>query len=310
MRATVVGAGVSGLTCAHALARAGWEVEIVARETWQSCVSAVAAAIWSTTSVAEGDERARRWMLTSRDRFAEIAHDPTSGVVRLVQRELEQTDPGPSAWADLPFVRQLARDELPSGYASGIEIDGFMVEPPRYLPWLTARLGELGVGITVAPLRQLTEVSGDLVVNCSGLGAAELADDDSVFPIRGQVVAVPNPGIRDSISDESDQRRITYVYPRAREVILGGCRDIGSANTAPDPSLTERILADAGRLEPRVAGLEVLDVRVGLRPGRPTVRVDHGTLPDGRPVIHDYGHGGLGYILSWGCAADVVALAG
>ena len=37
----------------------------------------------------------------------------------------------------------------------------------------------------------------------------------------------------------------------------------------------------------------------------------HSRVPiraDGRPVVHDYGHGGAGFILPWGCADEVVEL--
>jgi D-amino-acid oxidase len=48
----------------------------------------------------------------------------------------------------------------------------------------------------------------------------------------------------------------------------------------------------------------VLNHRVGLRPSRPSVRLER--VGD---VIHCYGHGGAGVTLSWGCADEVVALA-
>jgi len=38
------------------------------------------------------------------------------------------------------------------------------------------------------------------------------------------------------------------------------------------------------------------------------VRLEAGLLPSGRRVVHDYGHGGSGFTLSWGCADEVARL--
>jgi glycine/D-amino acid oxidase-like deaminating enzyme len=52
---------------------------------------------------------------------------------------------------------------------------------------------------------------------------------------------------------------------------------------------------------------------VGLRPGRPTIRLEMEKmqLPGDKilPVIHNYGHGGNGIALSWGCAVHVAKIA-
>ena len=307
MHVTVVGAGVSGLTTAAALVEAGWSVDIVARERHPDTVSVVAAAIWTTTT-AEPQVRVRQWALTTRERFATIAADSSSGIAPLMQREFERVDPGPLWWESTPFVRRLGDHELPPEYAAGFEIDGFIVEPPIYLDWLTSRLVDQGVTITTNAVTSLEDLEADVIVNCAGLAARDLVGDDTMFPIRGQVVAVANPGINEGVSDESDADRVAYIYPRSSEVILGGARQIGNEQMVPDDDLTARILSDGARLDPRVSDVEVLDVRVGLRPGRPEVRVEAGVLGDGRPVVHNYGHSGAGFLLSWGCALDVVDL--
>lgn len=307
MHVTVVGAGVSGLTTAAALVEAGWSVDIVARERHPDTVSVVAAAIWTTTT-AEPQVRVRQWALTTRERFATIAADSSSGIAPLMQREFERVDPGPLWWESTPFVRRLGDHELPPEYAAGFEIDGFIVEPPIYLDWLTSRLVDQGVTITTNAVTSLEDLEADVIVNCAGLAARDLVGDDTMFPIRGQVVAVANPGINEGVSDESDADRVAYIYPRSNEVILGGARQIGNEQMVPDDDLTARILSDGARLDPRVSDVEVLDVRVGLRPGRPEVRVEAGVLGDGQPVVHNYGHSGAGFLLSWGCALDVVDL--
>ena len=82
----------------------------------------------------------------------------------------------------------------------------------------------------------------------------------------------------------------------------------------PTDSLAERIVAGCCAIEPRLRGVKILGHRVGLRPCRPEVRLESEPLssvfPSSPPrdvLWHNYGHGGAGISLSWGCAAEITA---
>lgn len=304
---TVVGCGVAGLSTATVLRRQGCDVAIVAAQLPFDTVSVVAGAIWAPSRLAPTD-RVPGWALRTREVFSELASDPDAGIAPLMMTDIFVEDPGRLWGEDTPFMRRLSAAELPPGYATGFEIDGYRVDPPTYLRWLIDNFTAMGGTITLERLQQLADVDGDCVVNCSGLGARELADDASMFGIRGQVVAVANPGISTGIADESDPDRIAYIYPRPTEMVLGGTRDATNDDPDPDPIIRDRILADTAALDPRVADLDIITERVGFRPGRPEVRLEATQLPDGRPVVHNYGHGGAGYLMSWGCAEEAAAI--
>ncbi len=299
---TVIGAGVSGLTTAVVLRRAGFAVEVITDRPPEELVSWVAGAIWTTPDLA-GDQPTARWALRSREVFADLAERADTGVSPLYQRELFREDPGRIWWESTPWVERL---DPPTGYAAALGVRGFVIDPSEYLPWLRRALEQMGGAVTTRHITDLDDIDGD-VINASGLGAELLAGDASVYPIRGQVVAVTAPAVGEGVSDESDPDRIAYVYPRRREVILGGVRQVGVADLDGDPTETERILADTAVLDPRLVGASLVDVRVGLRPGRDCVRVELETGGD-RRIVHNYGHAGQGYLLSWGCADQVLAL--
>ena len=126
--------------------------------------------------------------------------------------------------------------------------------------------------------------------------------------MRGQVVVVGQVGVEQWLLAQTDPVALTYVVPRERTVVLGGTADVGATGLEPDPATAEAVLERCCALVPALRGAPVLAHRVGLRPTRSSVRLEAGLLADGRPVVHDYGHGGAGVTLSYGCADDVVRL--
>jgi D-amino-acid oxidase len=174
------------------------------------------------------------------------------------------------------------------------------VEPALFLAWLGAR-----VAVERRRVERLDEVEGDVVVSCAGLGARRLAGDGALVGLAGQVL-IAAPGATDphlAIADDRDEDELFYAIPRRGALVLGGSvvPVEGEEPPAEDPAVTARILATAARF-----GLEhgpVLEVRCGVRPFRPEVRLER----DGR-IVHCYGHGGAGFTLCLGCAEEVASL--
>ena len=84
----------------------------------------------------------------------------------------------------------------------------------------------------------------------------------------------------------------------------GPRRDPATSDWAlePDQAIAERIVRRCVAIEPRLAGADIIAHRVGLRPVRPSVRLETEDLGRGRRLLHNYGHGEAGITLSWGCA--------
>ena len=299
-RVIVVGAGVVGLSCAVRLLEAGHRVDVVARDLPLETTSSVAAAVWSPYS--QPQEHVVRWARAAYDAFAALCDDESAGVVMRTGTELFRHDGGDLWWRDAlpPDAGPDRETSLPPGYASGLTMRTPVVEMPVYLRWLSARVEELGGTISRMNLSALP--TGDaLVVNASGIGARLLGGDRTVAPVRGQVVLVEQVGIDHWWIDAETP---AYVVPRSRDVVLGGTAVAGEWSRTPDAATAEAIVAAAAEIEPRLAGARILRHKVGLRPGRPTVRLERD-----EGVIHCYGHGGCGVTVSWGCADDVVDLA-
>lgn len=309
MRALVIGGGVSGLTTALVLLEAGWQVSVWAREWVPHIVSSVAAAIWHPYQVAHPD--ASRWAMQSQRRLHALAQQPESGVRSVVGIQYYRAPTEPPDWANaLPYYRALPPEDLPSGFVCGYCFEVPLIETPVYMPWLREQVAQRGGQLVQHTVASLDEVVGEwpVVVNCTGLGARELVADAQMVPIRGQIVKVAPGAVDHFLFDEDDPDQPIYLIPRRDGIIVGGTALHDDWDLAVRPETTERILSRAQRLVPALADAATLDVLVGLRPGRSSVRLEAERRGESL-VLHNYGHGGSGFTLSWGCAEDVAALA-
>jgi len=302
----VIGCGVSGLSSAVRLQQAGFDVSILTRDRPQFTTSMAAGAVWYGGGSLG---KAREWAELTLDHFMALAKQADTGVQVVRLREVfphPMTDPW---YKDLiPHFDRIDKDQLPVGSVAGFVVDVPIVESPRYLQYLHDQFIDNGGTIELREIKMLDDLKYDasLLVNCTGVWAKQVADDPTVFPIRGQTLVVDAPHITEGFMNDHN---FTYVFPRGDGVLVGGVAEPDVWDLELDKGLSADILARCTRIEPSIAEAPILKQFVGLRPGRTAVRLDSEKLSDNCTVIHNYGHAGLGYTLSWGCAGEVVTLA-
>lgn len=310
--ALVIGAGVSGLTTAICLAEAGLRVRVWTADPPKQTTSMAAGAMWGPYLV-EPIDRVRVWSARTLEVFRQLALDPQTGVHLTAGVEASRTPVDPPEWGhQLDGFRMCEAEELPDGFVTGWRFIAPLIDMPTYLGYLQRRLEAVGGIIDIRRISALSEATeaAPIVVNCTGIGAHDLVPDPELMPIRGQLVVVDNPGITEFFSEDTGlSTDLLHYSPHGDTVILGGVAQPDAWSREPDSATAQAILARCAGVEPRLRNAQVLDHRVGLRPTRPYVRVERVTVND-RAVIHNYGHGGAGVTLSWGCAADACALVG
>lgn len=308
----VVGCGVIGLTSAIRLQEEGYSVRIIARDTPPWTTSNKAAAIW-TPYRAKPEVKVAEWAYLTYLKYAAEYENPRAGV-----SQVELINVGRRAM-EKPFwvrsehqFREMTDEELPKSYSHG---HGFRVLVPfinstLYLDYLLYRFASNGGDVEVRTLRSLADLGSNIyaVIDCSGLGARELVPDPKVFGIRGQLAVVSLDEPARFIVDETSYTDPVYVFPRGNECILGGTAEEG--RECPDEDLRTRreILSRCRELEPAVTGGKFLRPVVGVRPGRHEIRLEVERDSKEPLIIHNYGHGGAGFTVAWGCANEVARL--
>lgn len=305
---TVLGGGVSGLTTALYLAEKGYQVTIVTKELAQNTVSGVAAAVWFPYEARPVD-KVNSWSKTSYYKFLELSKVKNSGVSFIPFTIVELDGEEPFWLSSLPDDVIIKKETKKFGVKDCLAytMPFPLVETPIYLRYLQNEFARLGGKVIQKTITDLSELDmNNTIINCLGLWAKGLFNDSELYPIQGQVLKLtPSPSIHGlSIEFPLDEYldELVYMIPRTDCIVIGGSAKANVSSMSPDEKLTQRILNRATTLVPELKDLELKQSVVGLRPGRSSVRLERDS---NFPIIHNYGHGGAGYTVSWGCAENV-----
>lgn len=348
----IIGAGVSGLTTAYCLLEQSYSVTVVSEKFAPQNTSVVAGALWEWPPAVCGyhhDElslyRSKSWCMDAYHTFFDLAQNPATGVyIRPVNfffkekitvqsdhyhkmSELEHKVKGFRHSCDI-IREENVNPEI--GLTDAYSHLAPMVNTDTYMDWLLSQVKTMGGTIIQQKIHGvlmeqepllLRSFGCDLIVNCSGLGSMQLADE-YMYPLRGALVRVINDGSRIPVIDKaycvshtegSNGQDIVFIVPRGENLlILGGIAekdewsiDINLTNYQPVREMYERCV----EFMPALANMQIditEPVRVGLRPFRAAnVRLDR---EQGRRILHNYGHGGAGVTFSWGCSKEITAM--
>lgn len=341
----VVGAGVIGLTTAIRLRETGHNVTVLAQETpytildrsrtpWASeplgtYTSAGSGGFWMPFLL-EGTDIEEWATSTYRTLRAHVADDvgvSAMDALYLHARE-EPVLPWYAELTNMVVVTSKEDKRVPKEYKCARKFDTLVVNMNRYLPHLQRWLTELDVPFMLTreytnpaqsslwDMEQVTEFAkgiahDTIIVNCAGIGARFLADEDMI-PGRGVILRVKRPPevnyvITEDIVDsfQSGDGLLAYAIPRGDELSLGGTNFEGDWRENAGDEDVEAVRYRAEQLLP-IRGMPETGRWSGLRP----IRLDRQArvARESEREISNYGHGGSGVTLCWGCAEKVVQL--
>lgn len=309
----VIGTGVSGLTTALKLLESGINVTLWSKEapSVHAHTSANAYAMWVPVRI-DSDPRIERWTNESFVEFAKLAANPATGVVMrpIFVLKPERSEPW---YADSPNFRHADADEISPQYADAHVLDSApVIDPPTYLTWLRVKVVIAGGRIEQRTISSLNDcpMAFDAIINCAGMGARQLASDDGVVPERVQVVTIKSNGFDKVVIDDEGPNKRACIVPHADYIKLGAVFDGANESLEVDDAATQEIIERCCKMVPgfNASLADVIDVARAIRPERSLPRVETDRLSDGRLLIHNYGHDGMGYILSHGIASEIAAL--
>ncbi|MCX6168650.1 MAG: FAD-dependent oxidoreductase [Ignavibacteriales bacterium] len=335
----VIGGGVVGLTTAFILSKE-YNVTVVAEHIGTATDSIKASAIWHVYLVPETDEVLSWAQITLEKLYDLETNEPSAGVEVVPGVELfRKSGPIPHvpSWSHIPKRFKIFTEKEVAMYNKYIaseltEIElqllrenpvtwGYYIDAPaadmqKYLSWLEKSVINQGVKVRKVKLSSFDDISNDyeIIINCSGLGARELTKDRNFIPYKGQyfVLKASTTSPKDYVGDDYHPNGITYVIPRLGEVLVGGWAEKGCEDLELTLKFTDAI-RKAGLYTPWLQSCSESDQArspvVGIRPARVNgVRLETDTLSAKIPIVHNYGHGGSGFSLSWGCAEAVKVL--
>uniref|UniRef100_A0A914QS90 FAD dependent oxidoreductase domain-containing protein n=1 Tax=Panagrolaimus davidi TaxID=227884 RepID=A0A914QS90_9BILA len=263
----------------------------------------------------------RKWGNLTFQRYSNLFRDigGTTGIQKLsgniLSEDIEKLRLQERNYGDIVYdfhflsPRELLQFNSERTNLSGIHFTAFTTEGRKYVPWMTERLKGLGVHFIqrhVLNVLELINEGFDVVVNCAGIRGGEVADDGdsvNVYPIRGVLFQVDAPWQKQFLYEDFT----TFTIPTIESVYMGTVKEINGMSTQVSPEEREAVRQKYIKLQPAFKNVSIISEWVGFRPSRDPIRLE--AIPFNNDlIIHNYGHGGNGFTLSWGCALEVVEL--
>lgn len=309
-------------------------VKIFAEKFSPDTTSNIAAGLWRAANVGNTPrEKLNKWSKGSFNYAVDVlSHDPDASEKGFSFQHgyLLSRKPINDAWHHLAISAVFMNEEsvrkrfphINPDIKYGLSYTSISLEPTKFLPYLLKSIQDAGGEVIQQKVTSLAELSKDfdIIINCSGLGARQLVNDEKVFPVRGQILWVKAPWIKEFVYDIdfNEDESCPYIIPNIDHVIIGGTKQLNDTNQLPVEKDRNFILESTKKLIPSLKHAEVIKELVGFRPGRDEVRleaeemffpIDHGGKDKKKlTVIHNYGHMANGITLSWGCALEVIEL--
>ncbi|REE24815.1 D-amino-acid:oxygen oxidoreductase (deaminating) [Winogradskyella pacifica] len=301
---TVVGSGIVGLTSAIILQEKGLEVTIVAKERFDDTLSSKVGAIWFPFEI-EPKEKTNTWASLAYERYQNDL-EPKNGVA-FIPFLTAYNNYSNNDWTQtLPkeTVRKAKPSELPKGIKTAFISIVPLAEPRLYLPYLFEKFIKNGGHFEEREIKDLKELAAlnTLVINCTGLGAKNLCNDEDLQPMRGQILRCKKMNTP-SFADSTKKGALSYIINRSNDCVIGGTDYENDWNRNVEASDTTLILNRLNTIGYNENPPEILEEIVGLRPKRRCVRFEFDDTF--RNIFHNYGHGGAGFTVAWGCGIEL-----
>lgn len=354
----IIGAGVSGLSCAILLLKLGFKVNIYSEHSYNSKVyKPEFSSLYPAASVIPHSvysSKLLEYFEESQQYFERLFSQDFAGITKHKHYELFSEEQSIPDYAPLMenfeiFKRSDNTLRVPSSKSLfGWSFHCFFSDWSVYFEALNDMFENLGGEYVHAKvdLNSFESIPEKIIINCTGIGSSKISTEKESLVLAGTLIKVLEQPLLKNDADETvsynfspgkevycngnNEALDVYCYPRKDGWILGGSRLVvqknengsweieklktalievdGSLIPHQIMSLNKEIIVESfGIPFPATKNMKVSTAFRYLRNRKEGIRLERERIRE-KEVIHNYGHGGAGVTLSWGCASRVVEM--